>query len=260
MDLLGPLLVLAAVVGVFAIMLGGLSRIRRRPAFDFRPEDGGALAAGILIALSGAALLGPLGAGAGAVSGAMLGVLFAILRLLGKTVFEIACGVLAVLATAALLLGFFSGGEGTGVDACTRSAGGTRGFAFAVMLLLAVAGGVLGTLKSGFTPTSPLAVFGAAEVIVFLAAPLGVDLASTGWLGWAVGGALAIMLGFAGAKYPSWVIGFAALGVGVATIATAVGFGTVCEAHDLSGLLTAIGFLITYLLVTGGLRGIGLGR
>ena len=255
MDLLAPLVVLVVIVGIFAIMLGGMGRLRGRKAFSFEPGDGSALAGGLLIALSASGLLAPLGIGGGVVTGASLGILFAVLRLLGKRVYEFAAAVLAVVGSLALLQRFF-----TGVGECTSAADGTRGVPFIVLLLLALGGALAGTFLGGFKPTAILAAFGAAEVLVFLASPLGVDLSDIGPIGWIVAGASAALLGFGGALKPDWVIGFAALGVGAATLAVSIGFGTPCEAHSFDGLTAGIGYLVTYLLVSGGARGLGLGR
>lgn len=258
-DLVGPLLVLVALLAIFRIMLR-----RGGPSPDIGSSGiggilGSTFLAGLLIAVTLGGSLQALAGGSwlsGATVAAVVALLFAPLsggRGWAAPAVEVLSALFGVLGLILTITGYFAPQEAS----CTAEALGLRIAGLALVVVALLAGGIVASFKHIFMPmrfgAMTLAVLGTLEVVEFLSSPLGasvVDLGVTGWIV-ALGGALAF--GFAAFLWPTLVIGVA--GVVVALGGVLGGVSGSANASCLPGVdLTALVPLVAYVVVFALLR------
>ncbi|RHW25414.1 hypothetical protein D0Z08_19495 [Nocardioides immobilis] len=251
MEILSLLVVFAGVVGIMFLLLGGIRPTTAKPRLrDYRMADGPTigwitpfltmLAASSLLELSGSP------AGDAATIGAAFGLLAFFCSLGGSGVrwfVDLAGGIVGAIATLAVAGAYVAG------TACAPSSPGTRVVQVLLMGTLFVWAGLHTMfLRPEQLPKVGLAAFGAIEVVVFLASPLGVEL--TGW-GQIVSMVAAMLLGALAGAAPEIVTVLAVPAAALALIGTSTVVGNACTLPGVTaGLTMLVGFSAAYFLLT----------
>ncbi|MFE5672579.1 hypothetical protein ACFQ58_13350 [Agromyces sp. NPDC056523] len=239
-DLLSAGLVLACLIGVFFLLLGGMRRNgyaakTLRGVGSYRmPENSGRLAGGVLAVAAVAGVLEFTGAdiSASVAVGALTGLSCTLLPLgVLRPVLE----VIGVVGGSAAVLAFVTG------DSCVGLAPQTRIMMVMVLAIAALAGAALALLRGGIRSVSALALFAVVEILTFLAFPFGVPMFAEHAALAPVLIGVAGLLGFVGSLAPGVVIGLGAFGVTVATALVSAGYGSACAAGGEPALLLGIG-------------------
>lgn len=258
MEILGLLLVFAALVGILLFMLRGMrsghgaARTLRGFTRYRGPEHGGALAAAIVFAFaSGHLYEGTALVSAGA-AGATLGLIVAIGHLIGPLAFDVVLVLLSIGGITSTVIDIANG------SGCDSSEVVTRLVPYLVLSVVAALAAVVTSLFGGFRLRSVGGFFAATEVIAFFASPLGISLfaiadgnGALGVVGWLVGILVAVLLGSLGTRYPNAVLQLAAVAVAITSIATGVIVGDACGNTDWASVVNAIAAAVVFLLVTG---------
>lgn len=254
-DLLASVVVLAALVGIFFLLLGGMRRggyaaRTLRGVGSYRmPEEGGRLAGGVLAVAASVAVLDLTGAGTSTsvAVGVLLGLSCVLLPL---RALRPALEVIAVVGGGAAVLAFVTG------DSCAGLAPETRILMVAVLAVAAFVGAALAALQGGIRSVSALAIFAVFEILQFLAFPFGVPMFVEHGAIVPVLLGVAGLLGFVGSLAPGAVIGLGAFGVTVATALVSAGYGSACATEREPALLFAIlACLAAYLIARSLFRG-----
>jgi len=241
MEILALLVVFAAVSGVMVLLLGGLRPSTATPRIG-TAADGppigwispfvAMLAVSSIVELAGSTELDAARLGAG------FGVLAFLCTLGGRGVQWLVDGlgsVAGAVATGLVVVGYL---EGT---TCGPAALTTRIVSVVLMATL-FCFSLLHTalLRPGQLRKVGLAAFGAVEAMVFLASPLGVELA--GW-GAVVSTLVALVLGAVAGAMPDLVVYVVAPGLGLVLLGTTVAVGDACTVPGTSpGVVLAVAF------------------
>lgn len=253
----------AGLVAVLALALRG-ARLKTGPARHWGelrrysdPVDGPGFIAGLLGALSVASVLtawsaqSSIGASEGAVVGlvaAGLGVAGAV----GRTAFRVLFGATGAMAAVIGLLAFFAGGP------CATGSAAVRVMAAVLLVLCGGLGAILSLGRRRRSLPRGLTWFAAVELLVFLAAPLGVlSFTFSAWPLAALTMAIATIAGFAATLAPTVVVRLAAIAVAFSSALTGA-VGLTCSGVDPGVPAMVLGFSVVFLLVRGCLRLLGL--
>lgn len=248
--IIGVVVILAALVGIIWMMVG-----TKDPSTDTPPiSRRGTFLSGLLAAAAlGVAVQGVAnGWGSGLISGACVGVLFAVVTLLpGDWKYTTVDGLALVFGVTGLIVTV--GAYFQPQLSCTPADVGQRALGFVAVAVALVVGGALSWWKGIFSLSklgaTLLAVFGALEIVEFLSSPLGVSLVDLGVAGWVVALVAALALGFAASIWPNLVIGLGSAMVAVGSVIGAVSGSAnkLCmPGPDILGLAPLIGFAGLY--------------
>ena len=250
-EIISAIVVIAALVAIITFMFRGLASpsgaggglfVGYGSTGSLIGFGGGLLAA---VAASTALANTNAGAGGGASAGAVLAVAYFLLTGLRLTIgIRWVSGMVGTFGFVALVV-FLIAGTGCAVIPLWQ-----RLLILGLVLVWGALGAVGSLLVGRPRIPSMLAAFGALKIAVFLSAPLGVSLLSLPIAAWVVACIAAGLLGAMSALAPQFVIGLAAVVIGVASIGVATVVGDTCSAgpdiHDLSALA---GFAVVYLLL-----------
>lgn len=266
MDLLAPVLLAAAVAVILLVMVRGM-RPRGGPGSagahrwsDLRRfRDTGSAANWIIAAVATLALVGfatMVGAGGDVVVplGAFAGLAFAVVDAVGAArVRAVAAGVAGALGILSTVIALFA------EPGCTGSPFALLAATFALLVVVASLATLARVLTARPVTITPLAAFGALEVIGFLAGPFGVSPFVTDWPGASVTISLmgAIGLGLLVGVAPRVAIGLGGVAITLTGIGIDAGIGGCTTGPDASAVLAVAGFAACYgvfTLITGTTR------
>lgn len=230
-ELLPLLILFAALVGVYFLMLGGLRRNRYTPrtwrgvAGLRMPDTASGLPAGLVATIAMVTVFTAIGVDSGTVF-ALCGAAVGVVALFGRQgrgvrMFFDVLGLGAIVGTVAGLVA---------PSGCMPAVGAWTLAAVCTLLLSSLVAYAIGLITRFTRPIGAfLAVFALLDITVFLAVPVGVPLmAQSPWL-LVPTVIVAALFGFLGAIFPAIVLGLGAVGVSLASIAVAAGWGTLCS-------------------------------
>lgn len=195
------------------------------PRYDGPSRSSAALGGMVsAVAVTSAVSLTNASAATSASVGAILGALVAILVAVeARAVLTILFSVAGGLGVTSVILRFLGADDCSAVEAAARI--------LAIILLVGAfsLGAVMTILGGRFRPHSVLSAFGAVKVLIFLHAPLGVQLADVGLAGWLLAPAAAVVFGVGAVIAPDLVIGASAIAVGLTSIAVIASLGAPCS-------------------------------
>lgn len=223
------LVVFAAVVGVYLLMLGRLRRNGYVPktwrgARSLRfPDRVRGWPAGLVATTAALAIFDAFDLADATLAG-LAGVSIAVIALVGRRAADVVFDLLALGAIIATVVDLLAQPD------CTDVAGGWAVAAVSALLISSLIAYVAGVFLRWSRPSGVfLVVFALLEIAVFLALPLGVPLMAESPAMIVVTVIIAAIAGFAAAIFPGYVLGLGALGVTLASLGIAAGFGTMCS-------------------------------
>jgi hypothetical protein len=227
--LVPALIVFVVLAGVYFLMLGTLRRNGYVPKTwrgvrSFRmPDEARGISRGIVAAVAMMTVFRALGVTDGLVAVLCSGAL-AIITLVGRRTVGAIFDLLAFGAIIATVVGMLS------PNGCSGTTSGWTPLIAAVLLVCGLVAYVLGLVFRWGRPIgAALVLFALLDIVDFVAVPFGVPLiAEHPWYGPVI---LVIVaaVGFVGSIFPGIVLGFGALGVSLAGIVVAAGWGSPCS-------------------------------
>lgn len=249
-SILAALLILAFLIGIFAVMFRGVGGRTGRPPSGiltrFNDPQGSALAAAPLAAYALASFLATINPAASRTS-IILGILLAILVSIPgvKNLTVAACNVVATLLACVAAFLFVRG------DGDFEELSSLYRLGLMVIVLLSFSlGALIGSRDSAIAGSRGYVLFGLVEISVFLAAPSGRDTIGLGQVGNAVFMMLIAGVGFA----LGWAVSEYMIGVAAIAVAIVVALQTTRDPQTVAGLLagcTALGAVLAFRTASG---------